>query len=55
MRFQLFFMLGAVVVAAIVFLSSKFVRAVCKEAILRPRHRCEIQAHGDEVVIKRID
>ena len=55
MRFQLFFMLGAVVLSIIVLLSSKFVRALCSEAILRPRHRCEIQTHGDEVLIKRID
>lgn len=32
-----------VVVAIVALLSSKFVRAVCREAIFRPRNRCEIQ------------
>ncbi len=52
MRFQVILMFAAVVVAVIVLLSSKFVRAVAKEAILRPRHHCEIEVQGDKVSVQ---
>lgn len=47
-------LMGVVVVIAVVaLLSSKFVRAVCWEAIFHPRHRCEIQVRGDIISVKR--
>jgi hypothetical protein len=46
-------MLGAVALAIIALLSSRFVRAVCKEAILYPYHHCKIHIHQDKVLIKR--
>lgn len=52
MRFQLILMFAAVAVAVIVLLSSKFLRTVSKEAILRPRHHCDIEVQGDKVSVK---
>ena len=53
MRSQLILMFAAVVVAVIVLLSSRFVRTVFKEAILRPRNHCDIEVQGDKVSVKR--
>ena len=44
-----------VVVAIVALLSSKFVRAVCREAIFRPRNRCEIQVQGENISVKRAE
>jgi hypothetical protein len=52
MRFQVILMFAAVIVAVIVLLSSRFVRTVSKEAILRPRHHCDIEVQGDKVSVK---
>jgi hypothetical protein len=52
MRSQLILMFAAVAVAVIVLLSSRFVRTVSKEAILRPRHHCDIEVQGDKVSVK---
>jgi hypothetical protein len=52
MRFQIILMFAAIVVAVIVLLSSRFARTVFKEAILRPRHHCDIEVQGDKVSVK---
>jgi hypothetical protein len=44
-----------VVVAIIALLSSKYVRAVCREAIFHPHKHCEIHIHDEGVSIKRIE
>jgi hypothetical protein len=52
MRFQVILMFAAVLVTVIVLLSSRFVRTITKESILRPRDRCEIEVQGDKVSVK---
>ena len=53
MYLELIFMGGAVILAIAVLLCSKFVRAVCGEAIFHPRHNCEIKVSDDTVSITR--
>jgi hypothetical protein len=50
---EVYLMCAGVVIAIVALLSSKFVRAICREAIFHPRQRCEIQARGGKVSVKR--
>jgi hypothetical protein len=55
MNIDIILMGVGVVVAIIALLSSKFVRAVCRETIFHPHKHCEIQVHDEGVSIKRIE
>ena len=52
MRFQIFAMAAGVLVAIVALLFSKYVRAVTKESIARPRDRCEIEIADGNVSVK---
>lgn len=53
MRSEIILMGIAVAVAIVALLSSKFVRAICREAIFHPHHHCKIRIHDKGLSIKR--
>jgi hypothetical protein len=54
MYVEIILMCVAVAIAAVVILSSKFLRTLCREAIFHRRQRCEIQVHGNDVSVKQL-
>ena len=52
-KLEIILMLSAVILGAIVLVSSRFVRAVCRESIRRPRHKCELEVDAAGVTVRQ--
>jgi hypothetical protein len=55
MYLEIIFLGVGTAVAVAACLSSKFVRAVCREIISHPRDPCEIQVRGKNISISRVE
>jgi len=55
MRFQIVWAVIGVLVAVILLVFSKFVRAIFRESIVHPHHHCEIEVGRDKVTVRKIE